>query len=510
MHRRALLEQNELTSGSTWHAAGLCTQFAASPQTHAPAQAQPRSLRRARGSHRPGRGPAPLRLGPAGRVRAIASTSSTTCSGIAAQVGVPVRDHRPRRRRCAAVPADGSRRGARGAHPSHRRPRRSLRRHQRAGRRSGRAGSAIHRHTPVSGLTSERRRLVVDTPRGERARRHRRQRRRAVGAPGGPAGGRRAADRPARASLRRHRADRGLAELEQELPVLRDPERLVLRPSGGRGAARRPVRGAGDAVGARRHPRGFPRPVAAVPTRAIEDVLVAAARADPRVRRRPGCRRSINGPDGYTPDGRCTDRPGAGRARLPRDRGLLDLRHRVRRRSRRRSRPTGSSTASRATTCAELDVRRFGDYASAKQLPDPEGARGLQREYAIEFPYEERPVARPLKTSPLYDRLRERGAVFGDRSGWERPLWFRAAGTRARSTATAAPSWYEAVGAECAAVPRRPSGVLDQTSFAKFEVSGAGAERLPRPPLRQRAAGAAPDGSRSRRCAPPAAGSSAT
>ena len=47
-----------------------------------------------------------------------------------------------------------------------------------------------------------------------------------------------------------------------------------------------------------------------------------------------------------------------------------------------------------------------------------------EREYDIHFPEEERPAGRPLKTGPLYDRLRERGAVFGARFGWERPLWF--------------------------------------------------------------------------------------
>ena len=59
----------------------------------------------------------------------------------------------------------------------------------------------------------------------------------------------------------------------------------------------------------------------------------------------------------------------------------------------------------------ELDVRRFGPYATANGFLIPKARDVYLREYAIEFPYEERDVARPLKTGPLYDRLSERGAV---------------------------------------------------------------------------------------------------
>jgi dimethylglycine dehydrogenase len=122
----------------------------------------------------------------------------------------------------------------------------------------------------------------------------------------------------------------------------------------------------------------------------------------------------------------------------------------------------------------ELDVRRFGRYASAKRYLIPKAVDAYTREYAIEFPHEERPVARPLKTSPLYDRLQQRGAVYGVRSGWERPVWFRRGEAREEYSYRRA-SWHEAVRGECEAV-RRGVGVLDQTSFAKFEVSGGGAE----------------------------------
>ena len=124
----------------------------------------------------------------------------------------------------------------------------------------------------------------------------------------------------------------------------------------------------------------------------------------------------------------------------------------------------------------DLDVRRFGPYASANGFLIPKARDAYLREYAIEFPFEERDVARPLKTGPLYDRHSERGAVWGMRFGWERPQWFEPRQRRAaRSTATAAPAGIRAVGEECRAV-REAVGVIDQTSFAKFELSGPGAE----------------------------------
>jgi dimethylglycine dehydrogenase len=66
--------------------------------------------------------------------------------------------------------------------------------------------------------------------------------------------------------------------------------------------------------------------------------------------------------------------------------------------------------------------------------------------------------------------------VFGTRFGWERPLWFRREDDPPESYSYRRTGWHEAIGRECAAV-RRAVGVLDQTSFAKFEVSGPGAER---------------------------------
>ena len=129
-------------------------------------------------------------------------------------------------------------------------------------------------------------------------------------------------------------------------------------------------------------------------------------------------------------------------------------------------------------TMWELDVRRFGGYAADIGYAVARAGESYAHEYASHYPEEERPAGRPLRTSPLYDALKARGAVYGARFGWERPLWFARPGEEARDVYSfRRGNWHEAVGEECNAV-RSAVGVLDQTSFAKYEVSGPGAEAL--------------------------------
>jgi dimethylglycine dehydrogenase len=119
----------------------------------------------------------------------------------------------------------------------------------------------------------------------------------------------------------------------------------------------------------------------------------------------------------------------------------------------------------------EVDVRRFGEHAGVGYTAR-RAVEVYEREYDIHFPEEERPAGRPLKTAPLYDRLRARGAVMGARFGWERPLWF---GEGRDVYSFRRGNWHETVGEECRAV-RAAVGILDQTSFGKYELSGPGAE----------------------------------
>ncbi len=126
----------------------------------------------------------------------------------------------------------------------------------------------------------------------------------------------------------------------------------------------------------------------------------------------------------------------------------------------------------------ELDVTRFGPYASALPYLIARAQEVYEREYAIPYPFQELPAGRPLKTDPLYDRLLARGAVMGARNGWERPLYFVPEGApRGDRPTYRRPDWLPYQIAECAAIRER-AGVLDMTSFAKFEVRGPGAAAL--------------------------------
>jgi dimethylglycine dehydrogenase len=96
--------------------------------------------------------------------------------------------------------------------------------------------------------------------------------------------------------------------------------------------------------------------------------------------------------------------------------------------------------------------------------------------FVIHFPDEERPDARPAKTSPVYDKLARMGAVFGQRYGWERANWFAPPGVAPKDTWSFRRSnYFEHVGNEAKRL-RRDVAVIDLTPFTKHEVTGPGAE----------------------------------
>ena len=122
-----------------------------------------------------------------------------------------------------------------------------------------------------------------------------------------------------------------------------------------------------------------------------------------------------------------------------------------------------------------VDPRRFTDYATPEYVR-AKAVEFYQNEYAIGFPHEERPAGRPAKTSPVYDRLRAKGAVFGARGGWERAVWFPRPGKDEPENKLTYhhSNWFEAVAEECRAV-QNAVGILDLPGFARFEVTGEGA-----------------------------------
>ena len=122
-----------------------------------------------------------------------------------------------------------------------------------------------------------------------------------------------------------------------------------------------------------------------------------------------------------------------------------------------------------------LDVRRYHDYANHK-FTLAKALETYQHEYGIGFPAEERAAGRPAKTSPVYERLKARGARFGARGGWERAVYFPEPGDPEDRPEHSfrRPRWHAAVGRECQSVQQRVA-LLDLPGFTKFEVSGSGA-----------------------------------
>jgi dimethylglycine dehydrogenase len=121
-----------------------------------------------------------------------------------------------------------------------------------------------------------------------------------------------------------------------------------------------------------------------------------------------------------------------------------------------------------------MDVARFGDWATMAYT-NAKVRENYSRRFRIRFPNEELPAARPLRMTPVYDRLKARGAIFGAAYGLEHALWFAPKGTEAREDVTYRRSnAHRPVGDECRAV-RNAVGLSEISSFAKYEVTGPGA-----------------------------------
>ncbi len=123
----------------------------------------------------------------------------------------------------------------------------------------------------------------------------------------------------------------------------------------------------------------------------------------------------------------------------------------------------------------EMDARRFGDWAIGDYAVE-KSIDEYKHMYFIRFPGEFRDAGRPVKTTPIYQKLKDQGAVYAEASGWERPKWFSKNGEEERYGFRRT-NWFEPVAEECRAVRERV-GVLDLSSFSKYDVTGAGAESL--------------------------------
>jgi len=124
-----------------------------------------------------------------------------------------------------------------------------------------------------------------------------------------------------------------------------------------------------------------------------------------------------------------------------------------------------------------VDIRRFGRAHGDVNWVRARTTEAYAKHYTMAWPSEEHKSGRPLRRSPLYARLRTAGACFGEKMGWERPNWFAAPGENPVDVYTyARPNWFAAVAREHHNT-RENVTLFDQSSFAKFSLVGRDAEK---------------------------------
>ena len=204
-----------------------------------------------------------------------------------------------------------------------------------------------------------------------------------------------------------------------------------------------------------------------------------------------GVQRFVNGPIGYSPDSLPICGPAAG---LPNFYHACGIQVGI----------TQSAAAGKAITewitegetewdLAAWDPRRFGGWAT-RDYAERRVVQLYDYQYAIPFPHRLLPSGRPVQQTPIYDRLAAKGAQFGQIGGWERAMWFDRGGEaydEARLSFRDHEPWRSAVKRECEAV-RDAVGVMDHGGFTKYLVTGDGAEAF----LNRVMCGAAPKAGR--------------
>lgn len=130
------------------------------------------------------------------------------------------------------------------------------------------------------------------------------------------------------------------------------------------------------------------------------------------------------------------------------------------------------------TDLTSVDIRRFGRIRNNMSALRERACENLSLHYALGQPGREFNTARNLRRTPLYARLAENGAFFGERAGWERPSWFQLPGKQVENELTwGRPAWYACVEAEHKAA-REAVALFDQSTFGKLLVQGRDAEKF--------------------------------
>jgi dimethylglycine dehydrogenase len=270
----------------------------------------------------------------------------------------------------------------------------------------------------------------------------------------------------------------GVAELSsraERLPLLRDPDVSYYLRQERDGFILGPYERDATAMWLDGVPEDFSYQLFGDDLERLEDYIQAACRRVPALAR-AGVRRVVNGPIPYSPDGLPYIGPAHNLANFFHCNtfsfGIAQ------------AGGAGKALAEWIVNGAPewdlwpMDPRRFAGYAT-RNYTLAKALETYRFEYAPAFPYEERPAGRPVRTSPLQQRLADRGARFGVRGGWERALWYDTGGLAAGADYDALSFrrqhiWTQAVAAEVRAV-RTSAGIMDLPGFARFKVEGPGA-----------------------------------
>ena len=121
-----------------------------------------------------------------------------------------------------------------------------------------------------------------------------------------------------------------------------------------------------------------------------------------------------------------------------------------------------------------VDIRRFAGFHGNDSWLRARVAETLGLHYKMPWPQREQESGRPFRRSPLYDRLKARGAWFGNKMGWERPNWFAGIGKSPdMQYGWGRGEWFDACREPSIGATRDGVTVVDETSFGKFLVQGA-------------------------------------
>ncbi len=122
------------------------------------------------------------------------------------------------------------------------------------------------------------------------------------------------------------------------------------------------------------------------------------------------------------------------------------------------------------------DMARYGIDWTPKTFVKARALDCYSNRFKIHFPYEERDAGRPVRTRPIYEKQKSMGAIFGLNASWEHPLWYAQDGQEPVETyGFERQQWWDGVRAECKNL-REAVGIIDVSNFAKYEIKGTGSK----------------------------------